>query len=123
MTGVISFLVAVGFTWLAFGLIGGYIATAKGRDAFEGALFGFLLGPIGLLVAAMLPNVQRTADIRPAQPEPPAVRPIPTPGRVNVTARDDFLADALVDFRRRSESDESSEESPGDSRSIRIDRS
>lgn len=43
-----------------FGGAGWYISTAKGRNPVEGAAFGLLLGPIGLIVAAVLPTIGAT---------------------------------------------------------------
>jgi hypothetical protein len=44
-------------------LLGGYVSAAKHRPIFEGLLFGFLLGPLGVLIAALLP----TAPERPVR--------------------------------------------------------
>lgn len=41
------------------GLIGLLIADSKGRNKAEGCLFGCLLGPIGWLIEAFLPEQQR----------------------------------------------------------------
>jgi len=49
-------LVAVVLALLCAG-IGSYISYQKGRSEAEGALFGFFLGPLGLLIAAMLPTI------------------------------------------------------------------
>ena len=45
-----------------FGGFGAYIAGQKGRDEGEGMIFGALLGPIGLIVVAILPNVDKTKE-------------------------------------------------------------
>jgi hypothetical protein len=43
--------------WIVFGIVGAWIATSKGRGGcFWFALCG-LLGPIGLVIAAVLPRV------------------------------------------------------------------
>lgn len=51
---------AIVVTGLTVGLIcggfGSWIATQKHRDPGEGMLLGFVFGPIGLLIEAMLPN-------------------------------------------------------------------
>jgi hypothetical protein len=47
--------------WLGVTLIssalGQYVAWCKGRNLLEGFAFGLFLGPIGVLVEAMLPTV------------------------------------------------------------------
>jgi hypothetical protein len=45
----------------ACGVAGGYVSGAKGRPGAEGALLGFLFGPLGLLVAVLMPTVQHAA--------------------------------------------------------------
>ena len=40
------------------GGLGAYVAITKERSAAEGAMFGGLLGPVGVLIVAMLPNGQ-----------------------------------------------------------------
>ena len=50
------------------GGIGSYVARAKGRLAVEGLLFGFLLGPIGVLIEVLMPTVSRPAA-RPSAPD------------------------------------------------------
>jgi hypothetical protein len=53
---------AVNLMWVAIvacavsGFLGAYVAHQKGRPLFEGIVFGVLLGPIGLLIAACLPT-------------------------------------------------------------------
>lgn len=65
------------FSWLVggvvFGLAGGYVSGQKRRPYGEGFLFGLLLGPIGLLIAALLPTVKRTT--------PEKVEPVREPTR------------------------------------------
>ena len=39
--------------WVVLGLIGGYIYSRKGRSAVVGFLGGFILGPIGLILALL----------------------------------------------------------------------
>lgn len=51
-----------------FGGFGAYIASQKGRSEGEGMAFGFCLGPIGLLIVSILPNVEKSAET----PEKPA---------------------------------------------------
>jgi hypothetical protein len=42
--------------WLIFGILGAWIATSKGRGGCFWFLLCSLLGPIGLLVAAVVPR-------------------------------------------------------------------
>lgn len=42
--------------WLVLACIGGYVSKQKGREPAEGFILSALLGPLGLLVAALLPN-------------------------------------------------------------------
>jgi hypothetical protein len=41
--------------WVASMALGGWLASRKGRSPEEGLMVGVLLGPIGPLVAALLP--------------------------------------------------------------------
>lgn len=94
---------------------GQYISTAKGRSPNEGAALGLLLGPIGLLIAVLMPTRDARAAEPPRQPEPaPEVKPPtgPKPGRINATARDDYMADALLEFRLRTEGETVDESDP-----------
>jgi len=52
-----------------FAFAGAYIAQAKGRPAFEGVVFGFLLGPIGLLMTVLMPTIKPAAGAGPS-PQP-----------------------------------------------------
>ncbi len=40
--------------WLAFGAVGGILMSNKGRSGCGGFALGFLLGPIGLLIALVM---------------------------------------------------------------------
>jgi hypothetical protein len=53
MVGFVCFVALV----VSMGL-GIYIAQEKGRSAGEGALFGFLLGPLGVLIEACMPTLE-----------------------------------------------------------------
>jgi hypothetical protein len=52
MTPLLIIAVVVG--WIACGLIGGALASEKGRGS-DGLLLGFLFGPIGIVIALLLP--------------------------------------------------------------------
>ena len=41
---------------VALGVLGGYIARAKGRPTAEGVVIGALFGPLGVLAVGMLPE-------------------------------------------------------------------
>jgi len=43
--------------WCAFAGLGYYIAGQKGRSEAEGLILGFLFGPVGVLVEALLPPI------------------------------------------------------------------
>ncbi len=44
--------------WCALGYAGGWIAARKGYPPFLGAVVGAFFGPIGLVVAALLPRTK-----------------------------------------------------------------
>lgn len=45
--------------WIVFGFLGGYIAAHKGYPPKWGIVAGVLLGPIGIVIAAVLPATQQ----------------------------------------------------------------
>lgn len=47
-------LLAILLVWVLFGLAGGMILSNKGRSGCGGFALGFLLGPIGLLIALVM---------------------------------------------------------------------
>lgn len=57
-----SFLVVAVVATLVFGCLGAWISALKGRDWSEGFCLGFLFGPLGCLIAALMP-----AQSEPAQ--------------------------------------------------------
>ncbi|HLI57640.1 MAG TPA: hypothetical protein VKY26_11495 [Actinomycetota bacterium] len=66
MVGVI-----VGLAFLVVcGLAGAHCSKVRGRPEQEGFAFGLLLGPLGILIAAVLASP-------PAAPQPQAARPSP----------------------------------------------
>lgn len=54
----LAILLAVG---VIFGGLGAYIAGQKGRAPAEGAVLGFLFGPLGALIEAILPTLDSPA--------------------------------------------------------------
>ena len=52
--------------WLAvasvMGFFGAWVADQKGRGPGEGATLGFLFGPFGVLVEALLPDLEDEGD-------------------------------------------------------------
>lgn len=56
-----AFLLFALFCWAACAGVGAYVAGAKGREPAEGGVLGFLLGPFGILIAALLPTRQAAA--------------------------------------------------------------
>jgi hypothetical protein len=57
-----DYLVALVAAWLICAGLGSYVAVQKGRGGFEGFFFGLLLGPLGVLIAALMP----ASPVRPA---------------------------------------------------------
>lgn len=48
--------------WGLMALLGGYVASQKGRSDWEGIGLGLLFGPLGVLVEALLPSGQDDDD-------------------------------------------------------------
>jgi hypothetical protein len=55
-------LIVLGVLWTIFGALGSWVATQKNRDGGEGAVLGFLFGPLGVLIEALLPAGQPKAS-------------------------------------------------------------
>lgn len=47
--------------WVAFGILGLWIAAQKNRNPAEGLVLGVLFGPLGVIVEATMPSVDPTA--------------------------------------------------------------
>ena len=45
---------------IIFGLIGRYVAKEKNRSGAEGFLGGFFLGPIGIIIVALMPTIEKS---------------------------------------------------------------
>lgn len=56
-------LVAVG--WVLFVGLGAYISSQKNRPAIEGVLLSLIFGPLGIIIAALLPTQSPPAAARP----------------------------------------------------------
>ena len=55
------------FIWLAFGVAGGLIMSNKGRSGCGGFALGFVLGPIGLIIALVMGADHRELERRSLQ--------------------------------------------------------
>lgn len=53
--------------WLLFGVAGGMVLSNKGRSGCGGFALGFLLGPIGLIIALVMQTDHREIDKRALQ--------------------------------------------------------
>jgi hypothetical protein len=51
-----TWLVLVALLNLATAMLGSWVAVQKGRSQAEGAILGFLFGPIGAVIEALLPS-------------------------------------------------------------------
>jgi hypothetical protein len=47
----------IAMIWLVMGALGAFVALQKGRSPIEGLLMGFLFGPFGVLITALLPTM------------------------------------------------------------------
>jgi len=55
---VVVWLIAALVSACVFGFAGAYISRQKNREPIEGILFGVLLGPLGLVIAAVMPSIK-----------------------------------------------------------------
>ncbi len=67
------------FLWFIFGILGAWISSQKGRSGGEGFALGCLFGPIGVLVAALLPVLP---------PPVPQASLLPPPAPIVLTPED-----------------------------------
>ncbi len=67
---------ALGVLWVASIFGGHYVAAAKRRSTMEGIIFGAVFGPLGMLVAACLPDDGLTARERDMLREDAPVLPV-----------------------------------------------
>jgi len=51
-------LVALVVSWIGCTVAGAYVAKSKNREPIEGVLFAAFLGPLGVVVAALMPTLQ-----------------------------------------------------------------
>lgn len=92
---------------LVFGVMGSYVADTKGRASGEGFIFGFLLGPIGILIVVLLPSVAKPTSRavmanREAGPEPAATAdPVQRPRPLRHSPGDDAAMDFTLELIRR----------------------
>lgn len=77
--------------WALFAGLGYYVAQQKGRPEIEGLLLGFLFGPLGCLIVAMLPALSSSSESRKFAPRP--ARPSPWDRYA-----DDPVEDQVMDY-------------------------
>lgn len=65
-----STAIVVGLAWLGLSVVGGWIGGQTGRGVAEGAILGVLLGPLGLLIALLLPRPEAVPPPRRREPRP-----------------------------------------------------
>jgi hypothetical protein len=53
--------------WFLFAILGTWVAGQKNRNGVEGFALGFLFGPLGVLIEALLPTPEKP-DLRPKKP-------------------------------------------------------
>jgi hypothetical protein len=60
--------------WILMGVLGGRIAAQKGYPPAAGILVGMLIGPFGLLAAALIPKTRRARQPMEGEPDTLAER-------------------------------------------------
>ncbi len=78
-SGVSPFVWIVVFWCLIGGVLGALLARSKNRKTWEGAVLGVLLGLLGVLLVALLPEGNDPPPPTPAVAPAPAPAPTPTP--------------------------------------------
>jgi hypothetical protein len=72
--GLVELYVVIGFfVLLIHAMLGGWVASQKGRNGLEGFVLGFFFGPLGVLVESNLPELEDDdEDVPASQPSTPA---------------------------------------------------
>jgi hypothetical protein len=81
---LIPILMVLGILFGAFGAFGAWVSSQKNRDSSEGFLLGFLFGPLGVLIAALVPTLPK--PVQSAPPAPPLKR-TPSPEEIEAENR------------------------------------
>ena len=55
-------LFTVVILWFVLAGVGAYVSEQKGRNAWEGALLALFLGPIGCIIAGLLPTMEEAGE-------------------------------------------------------------
>jgi hypothetical protein len=88
-----GFIIAVIFGVILFGILGSWVSVQKNRDGSEGFLLGCLFGPLGVLIAALVPTLPKPAA---TQLSKPSSEREPTPEEKEAARREaDELRDEL----------------------------
>lgn len=69
--GILVLMVVIG--WASCICLGAYISMQKNRPDIEGVLLGMFLGPLGVIIAALLPG--QSPPVPPVAPAPPEPAP------------------------------------------------
>jgi hypothetical protein len=54
-----EFLIILIPIWIVMGAFGAWVAMAKNRSPIEGLVLGLLFGPFGVLITALMPNMDK----------------------------------------------------------------